>query len=148
MRRMRLLAAAILLTAAGGCGGGTATLSGKVSYKGQPVLSGSVIVLSADGTAREGVIEPDGTYEVPGVSRGHVRFGVLSPDPARARSILNKEENQAQHAADKHPKVVHSHTKPGTGGWFPLPPHLGDPEKSGLEFEVAGSRVRHDIEMN
>jgi hypothetical protein len=147
MRRMRLVAAAIVLAAASGCGG-TATLSGKVSYKGQPVLSGSVIVLLADGTAREGVIQPDGTYSVEGVSRGHVRFGVLSPDPARARSILKKEENQAQHAAEKHPKVVHTHTKPGTGGWFPLPPHLGDPEKSGLEYDVAGSRVRHDIDMN
>jgi hypothetical protein len=147
MRRMRLVAAAIVLAAASGCGG-TATLSGKVSYKGQPVLSGSVIVLLADGTARESVIQPDGTYTVEGVSRGRVRLGVFSPDPARARSILNKEQNQAQHAADKHPKVVHGHTKPGTGGWFPLPPHLGDPEKSGLECDVAGSRVRHDIEMN
>jgi hypothetical protein len=121
-------------------------LSGKVSYQGHPVLSGSVIVLNADGTARNGVIKPDGTYSVGGVSRGRARIGVLSPDPARARSILEKEKNQAKvnqlPGKDKAPR-----TRPGTGGWFPLPRNLGDPDQSGLECDVSSSRVQHDIEM-
>src|SRR4051812_10074770 len=73
--------AAVIVFAAVGCGGRTATLTGKVTYQGNPVVSGSVIVLGADGTARSGVIQPDGTYAVEGVPRGPVRIGVLSPDP-------------------------------------------------------------------
>src|SRR5262245_41962740 len=66
MKRARALALLVVLAAAAGCGG-TATVNGKVTYQGRPVLSGSVIVLNADGTARSGVILRDGTYAVEGV---------------------------------------------------------------------------------
>ena len=97
--------------------------------------------MNEDGTAASGVIQPDGTYTVEGVKRGRVRIGVVSPDPARARSILKKAENK-----DTKDKDHHGHTSPGTGGWFPLPPELGDPEKSGIVLEVSSSRMHYDIE--
>jgi hypothetical protein len=136
----RILLPAALLAALTGCGG-SAKLTGKVTYKGQPVLSGTVTVLNEDGTAASGVIQPDGTYAVEGVKRGRVKIGVVSPDPARARSILKKAENK-----DAKDKDHHGHTIPGTGGWFPLPPELGDPEKSGIELVVSSSRMQYDIE--
>jgi hypothetical protein len=138
MKRVGLLLPAALAVALSGCGG-PATVNGKVIYQGRPVLSGSVIVLNADGTAEEGVIQPDGTYSVEGVNRGRVRIGVLSPDPAHARSILKPGVNQANHPRPD-PKAARA-------GWFPLPRNLGDPEKSGLTCEVSASRVKHDIEM-
>src|SRR5690349_503951 len=110
MRRTFVIAA-VLIGAAAGCGGQGATVSGKVSYKGRPVVSGSVIVLNPDGTARTGVILPDGSYTVEGVSRGLVKIGVLSPDPAHTRSILKKDEAPPK---DSHGKVYHARTKPGT----------------------------------
>jgi hypothetical protein len=131
---------AALLIAVTGCGG-TAKMSGKVSYKGQPVLSGTVTALNEDGTAASGVIQPDGSYTVVGVKRGRVKIGVVSPDPARARSILKKDENK-----DAKDKDHRGHTTPGTGGWFPLPPELGDPDKSGIVVEVTSSRTQYDIE--
>ncbi len=137
----RLLVPAALALAMVGCGSGTSTLSGKVTYQGRPVLSGYVTVVNEDGTASSGVIQPDGTYTVEGVKRGHVRIAIVSPDPARAHSVLNKGDH-------KDAKAGHGHTKPGTNGWYPLPANLGDPEKSGLTLDATASRVRHDIEMN
>jgi hypothetical protein len=134
-----------LAAALSGCGGG-ATLSGKVTYQGQPVTSGSVIVLNADGTAESGVIRPDGTYTVEGVQKGPVKVGVLSPDPAHARSILVTNRS---HAKDdhKHAKDSRPAAKAKSAGWFPLPHELGDPEKSGLGCEVTKSRTRYDIDL-
>ena len=43
MRRARAFGPLVLLAALTGCGG-TATVSGKVTYQGRPVLSGSVIL--------------------------------------------------------------------------------------------------------
>src|SRR5437016_3362903 len=75
MRWNKLHGPLILIGIATGCGGNTAIVSGKVTYQGRPVTSGSVIVLNQDGTAESWVILPDGTYSVPGVKRGHVKFG-------------------------------------------------------------------------
>src|SRR5689334_16533406 len=102
MRRLLIPAALIVLV--GGCGGSSAKVTGKVTYHGRPVLSGAVIMVNEDGTAASGVIQPDGTYTVEGVKRGHVKIGVTSPDPARAHSILNGGG-----------KETHDHAKEGHG---------------------------------
>jgi hypothetical protein len=143
MSRARLFLPAVLLVALCGCGG-PATVSGKVTYRGRPVLSGSVIFLNQDGTARTGVIQPDGSYSVEGVARGRARIGVLSPDPAHARSILKPPEEPKPDPRANHGKPP---PKAGREGWFPLPTALGDPEKSGLECDVSAGRVGHEIEM-
>jgi hypothetical protein len=135
---------AVLILAATGCGG-TARVSGRVIYQGRPVLSGCVTILNADGTASSGVIQPDGTYVVEGVKRGLARVGVVSPDPLRARSILKKDDPKTGHAP--HGKESHAHTKPGTGGWYPLPHNLGDPDKSGLVCDVSSSHVQFNIDV-
>src|SRR3954466_1477205 len=96
MNRVRLLAPVVLTTALAGCGGGAATLGGTVTYQGRTVVSGSVIVVNEDGTAESCAIQPDGTYSVAGVKRGRVKIGVLSPDPARAHSILNPRDQSGK----------------------------------------------------
>jgi hypothetical protein len=137
----RVLLAGVVIVASSGCAR-SAKLAGKVSYRGQPVLSGCVTIVNEDGTASSGVIQPDGTYAVEGVKRGHVKIAVVSPDPARARSILNTGD-----AKEAHEKDSHAHTKPGTGGWFPLPAVLGNPDTSGLELDVKSSRAQYDIDV-
>jgi hypothetical protein len=138
MKRLVAFAAAALVCGALGCGR-TATVSGKVTYQGKPVLSGSVIVLSWDGTARSGVIYADGSYKVEGVKKGAARLGVFSPDPATAHSILHHAETSDKNSG-----------KPEKGkspGWFPLPRALGDPATSGQKCDVTSSRVQFDIEL-
>ena len=131
------------LTCVAGCGDGTATVSGQVSYRGRPVTSGSIIMVNPDGTAESGVIQPDATYSVDGVQKGRVKIGVLSPDPAHARSILRADENRAK-ANRKHTKAK-APVRAKDVAWFPLPHDLGDPAKSGLECDVTASRVNYDI---
>ena len=126
MKRMRSTLLILTLLSLSGCGGNNTTMSGKVTYKGRAVTSGSVVVLNPDNTASKGEIQPDGTYTVSGVARGRVMIGVLSADPSKGPS------------ADKMKAA----------GWFPLPHKLGNPGTSTLECEVTASRFRHDIEIN
>src|SRR4051812_35300699 len=70
-----------LLTAACGCGGGSGSLTGKVTYKGKTVASGSVMAIGSDGIARYSKIAPDGTYTITDLPVGDVKLGVHSPDP-------------------------------------------------------------------
>src|SRR5689334_8695397 len=94
MRRKWPLAAVVAVLA--GCSADTGTLTGHVAYQGKTVTSGSVIVVNEDGTAESGVIQPDGSYQVASVKRGRVKIGVLSPEPARARSIVKSETTRPQ----------------------------------------------------
>ena len=69
------------LIAAAGFGygpGGAGTVSGRVTYRGQPVRFGTVLVEGRDGIARTAAIT-DGTYEVPGVPVGPCRVAVATP---------------------------------------------------------------------
>ncbi len=130
----------LLPAGAAGCGS-RATVAGKVTYQGRPVVYGSVIVLSADKTARSGVIEPDGSYTVEGVAPGEVKIAVLSHDPAKGRSVLRGE--RASHLRRLGPAAAKAAAK----GWFPLPHKFEDPETSGYGCTVGTGRVRYDIEL-
>ena len=123
----------------------TATVGGRVAYKGKPVLSGAIIALNEDGSASSGVIQPDGRYSVERVKMGQVRFGVISPDPLQARSILKKESDSERPSfvKGKQPK-----TKPGEGGWFPIPPQVQNPASSGQVIEVKQRHVEQDLNFN
>jgi hypothetical protein len=129
-----------LLVGLCGCGN-TATVTGTVSYQGRPVTHGSVMFLSADKTARSGVIEPDGSYTVEGVPRGTVQIAVISHNPSKGRSVLRdqkpvhpgKKEAAWQEAAIKR--------------WFPLPAKFEAPATSDLGCTIDSGRVSHDIDL-
>lgn len=107
-----------MLVCLNGCAG-KATLEGTVTYQGRPVVYGSVVVLSADKTARSGVIRPDGRYTVEGIQPGEVRIAVISREPAKGR------------------KAGPSGTERPTG-WFAIPLAYEDPATSGLRLTVGG----------
>ena len=62
-------------------------MQGTVTYKGRPIIAGSVIFLAADHTAHAAVIEPDGTYAVEAMPPGPVKVAVISHDPTKGRSV-------------------------------------------------------------
>src|SRR5262245_42846108 len=140
--RVTWLLLAVATAATSGCGNSTATASGKVTYRGHVVTSGSIIILQPDGTAKSGVVQPDGTYSVAGIDRGRVRIAVISPDPAHSRSVLAAEANRARIGHKRTHAVAY---RPNRSGWFPLPRDLGDPATSGLECDVAAAKVEYDI---
>jgi hypothetical protein len=142
VNRAAWLMSAVFAVGLSGCGNSTSTLSGKVSYRGRAVTSGSIIVLHDSGAARSGVIQPDGTYSVAGLERGRVRIAVISPNPSHTRSVLTVEANRARIGHKRTHAVAY---RPNMAGWFALPRELGDPGTSGLECDVATANVEYDI---
>src|SRR4051812_44690714 len=73
--------AALLVLGVSGCGG-TATVSGKVTYNGRPVTSGTVVFMDADGRpSPPAYIQADGTYSASNVPVGAVRVAIDNPPP-------------------------------------------------------------------
>ena len=66
MLALQLTAVCILVVGTVGCSKGvaTGTVSGKVSYGGQPVEEGLVQFIGPNGSAAVGVLNPDGTYSL------------------------------------------------------------------------------------
>src|SRR2546425_1254655 len=82
-RAARLVLVAIFLVSLIGCGTRVGDVSGKVTYKGRPVVCGSVVLVGPDGMTKVGAINQDGSYVVKGVGAGRVGVAVFSLDPAR-----------------------------------------------------------------
>ena len=119
------------LLAVAGCGPGTATVAGKVSYQGKPVVWGSVTLQAADGSMHQVGLNPDGTYRLDGVPVGPAKAGVSSPDP--------KPSPRAVAAGGP------AGPQPPAGAWFPLPERFADPAKSGLTVPVGGGPADLDL---
>jgi hypothetical protein len=90
MNQLRSLAVAVVLTAVAlvlsGCGSSTATVSGEVTYEGQPVGDGYITFTPADGKGKDaGGPLTGGRYEVAG----------LPPGPKVVKVIAVKKVNFA-----------------------------------------------------
>ena len=117
----------------------TATVSGRVTYKGRPVIYGSVIIVSADKTARSTFIEADGSYTVQGVHPGEVNIAVISRDPSKARAVIQRSDSGLTGKAAAQAVARR---------WFALPRQLEDPHTSGLTCTIGRGSVQHDIDLN
>ena len=123
MRPMAAFAALLLLTASG-CDS-KATLSGRVTLQGEPVTTGTIVVMNRDSTVAKGNIQSDGRYSVSGVSRGIVRIGVVSDNAPRGKGAKT-------HASRNRMQLRHE---------------LANPLTSGLECEVVKSHTLFDLEL-
>lgn len=130
---------------AAGCAPSHADVTGSVSYRGRPVVWGTVSVVGADGMTYYGPVRPDGTFAVPGVPVGPARFGVYSPDPyfepPLPPDVKRRVEEARRAAAPRDPP------KPPKGQWVRLPPKYTDPLTSGLTAEVAGPETVFDLRL-
>ena len=90
-RIRRLATSAVLLGLIGGCGAKsdhpeTLSVSGKVTYKGQPVTKGTVSFMADAGQTATGPIQPDGAYrlgtfaEGDGAVAGHHKVMIIADD--------------------------------------------------------------------
>ena len=131
-----------LLLALAGCGGGPASVTGKVAHQGKPLVFGTVIVQGSDGVPMTGMILPDGTYAVEGVASGKVKIGVVSRDPGRGAYRPGQAGRR-----DKEPAADAKPPPPELGKWFPVPEKYEDPEKSGLTTTLRGGANTYNIEL-
>lgn len=142
--RVCMLAATIFLAALAGCEKSKVTVSGTVTHKGKKVVSGGVTLVASDGLTYSSQITPEGTYSIPGVPQGAVKFAVTSPNPAGTGrgggGGGGKPGNGGLNEAGG------GGPAPATTGWFALPDKYGDLAQSGLSTTVSGD-TKHDIDL-
>jgi hypothetical protein len=114
-------------------------VSGKVTFQGKAVRSGSVLFVGSDSLAYYGQITDAGTYTVEKVPTGLAKISVSSPDPKAAGRRRGAEDPGVPQRGEE----VRAEVK----GWFALPDDVGDPTKSKLSFDVRAGANSHDIEL-
>lgn len=124
-------AAALLALLALGCGG-TGSLSGLVTYKGKPLVSGRVTAVAGEEGPRVGLIQPDGRYRIEGLPVGTVKLAVENPDPL------------AEPSGDGDGGKV----KRRPPGWVALPAKYGDIKTSGLTVDVRAGSATKDLALD
>jgi hypothetical protein len=134
-RPLVTLAGLLALLVVPGCGWGTGTAAGKVTYQGRPVVWGSITLRAADGSSHQIGLNPDGSYRLDRVPVGPAKVGVSSPDPTpSARASRNEDA-----------RVPAGSPPPPPGAWFPLPAKYADPAKSGVTVQVGGGPADIDL---
>jgi hypothetical protein len=105
------------------------TITGTVTYKGQPLTSG--IVRFFFGTDRQSMatIEPDGSFAATDVPPGPVKVTV-EPDPQAA-----KHRSMGGGANEPAPKPV------------TIPPKYADPKTSGLEYTITAGTNKLEVKL-
>jgi hypothetical protein len=124
----RPASALLVLLAALGCGSGSATVSGKVTYKGEPLPAGSVAIYGANGKVQSVTIGTDGTYTISKAPVGDVKMTVVTPNPSPGAQ-------QSKGATRKHPGAEDTASSPPLKV-VPIPERYTDPDKSGLNFTL------------
>jgi hypothetical protein len=132
-----VLAAGVLLAGIVGCGPRTGRVTGKVTFNGQALPSGTVSFLSADMVrTASGDIAEDGSYTVPNAPVGPVKVMVMTFRPATPGKM--PEMHMGEHSGkpgDKPPRYV------------AIPDRYGDPEKSGLQTTIQPGEQQYDIPL-
>ena len=103
-----------------GCSRGFGNVSGKVSYKGQPLPKGTITFYDEANQAVSSGIADDGSYSVSKVAAGKVKIAVTLP----MFISMAGDTKSAEKAAAERKKLPS------------LPPRYADSEKSGLDREV------------
>lgn len=129
-----MTAIGLLALFAVGCEG-RGDMSGKVLYKGKPLVFGTVLVQARDGSAHQANIDPDGGYAVSGVLSGTVRVAVNSPNPKGITLVPRKNPNKK------------STPFPDAPGWFAIPNRYETVANSGLTYTIKGGSNAIDIEL-
>jgi hypothetical protein len=112
----------LLVLAFSGCSRPKGTVTGKVSYNGEAVPSGTVAFYGKDDEVSSAPIGPDGTYEATKVPLGEVKVTVTTPpppDPSAAERLKKNPMVIERGITIKQEKVVsvpRKYNLPGTSG--------------------------------
>lgn len=128
-----VLAACLGLATSGCGGGGTATVTGTVKYKGAPLTAGSVTLQVAGKRPATGPINADGTYRVENAPVGNATILVQTPLPA---SDSNAPLTGPMPEGAVVVKVV------------PIPKRFADPAQSNLSAVITPGGQQHHITLN
>lgn len=122
MRQLFFSAVGLCLLGIVGCGPSSASVSGTVSFQGQPLTSGFVMFQPAEGMLLQSPIAPDGTYRIDGVVPGGVAIAITGP----AKPVAGPDGVSADNPSSSGPQVF-------------IPEKYGLLETAGLTYEVTGA---------
>ncbi len=115
-----------------GCGPSTGVVAGKVTVAGQPLSSGSVTLIAADGQRFHTALTGEGQFTFEGVPIGRARIAVKS-HPRVPPILLGKARyTTAGLEASRH---------------IPIPARYGSAEDSGLYVDVQSGRQTCQLEL-
>jgi hypothetical protein len=117
-----------------GCAPGVTEVSGKVTFKDQPLSSGSVKFVGQDGQSKSSAIAEDGSYLIKSAPIGPVKIAVVSHP--RAPLGLTKSPKQ--------PTGPRGDPKDGT---VRIPDRYTVPESSGLTYTVESGSHTFNIDL-
>jgi hypothetical protein len=130
-----MLVAALLATALPGCSQSTGTVSGRVTFQGQPVAAGSVTLIHADGPTRSGSLH-EGSYSVAKIPTGACTILVVSLPSPRLRWNPEKKERMGGDGASSRFRTA-----------TPVPSRYSDPKESNIHYDVRAGRQTYNIEL-
>jgi hypothetical protein len=128
-RLARILGKGVFLLALAGigCGPKVGHVSGRVLFKNEPLSSGTVTFVAADGKRKSCVIAPDQTYTLGSFPIGLVKIGFASH--SRVPSGLQQDQSPV-------PAIPQ------------IPVKYKNPEESGLNYVVKAGNQFFDIDLN
>lgn len=139
----RWLACGLLFMTMGvGCGSRPASVSGKVTFDGRPLPSGTVLFHGPDGRVAHALITAEGKYVIEDAPIGKVRISVESHGAAPAGL-----PSSGRNAPATPPELAPRPEDPRDSKAVSIPTRYLDPEKSGLGYEVRPGGQTHNIEL-
>ena len=144
------LLTALLLVAAG-CGSSSGRVSGKISYKSNPLHGGTVTfqALGEKGWAKTASIAEDGSYNLDELPKGPAQISVetqtVKPNPVGQAMAAKMTKGK-----DIPPEMLKSSPfgqAMQADKYVAIPPKYGKAETSGLTYEVTRGRQQHDINL-
>jgi len=143
-RRRRVLLTGLAFLMAGCAGRASGDVSGKVTYKGKPLTTGSVAFIPREAPPVVGRIEADGTYVAHGVPAGEVTVTVTSLDPSAVARAKGKSANDLPPEAEA---AAAKASGPSNAGWFPIPDKYAHAASSDLKLTVKGGQNDYPIDL-
>jgi hypothetical protein len=148
------VAVSALLLVSSGCGSSTptATISGKVVYKGSVVPGGTVVFVTDKDinkrTRFEGAIDGLGNYSVSGLPVGcTAKVAVVTAGLKFSTAGIALAEKHAVGSKDAAKKADFGADAPKVPRYREIPPKFADPERSGVKVEIKEATVAKDIEL-
>jgi hypothetical protein len=137
LRCLGFLLLAALVAGPGCSSKKTATIHGRVTYKGNPVAMGAVYFHGSDNQMAMGNLKEDGSFTATDVPVGEVRVSLQVRNPGAYAQQLNSSANDPM-------------AKP-KGGAPPavasIPAKYADPNTSGLKYPIDSQTTEIDVKL-
>lgn len=131
--RWRTCFCSLLLVLAAGCGKSKGTISGRVTYKGTPLTSGTIIFHSSDGYVDSTSINARGEYTLANFPVGTAKITV----------VTQPYEKETPSGVPSKPGA----TRKRVANFVAIPKKYSDPEQSDLTWTVESGSQQYDIDL-